>query len=314
MSLLEGHSNTEYAADWSRLNIYRRHFESSCGIPTTAPRATEAIKPIARLPSNGQATSITSTTTTPTPSKPSTTTPASTLSVAPKLPPAAVLQYQPKAFLASKEPPNDPNQEFVEDDDDLMISNEEGVITNTTQPAMSASLDAKIRGNGHIMGYIERTKCRFCERMTAKQCEKCRWCVKCAQRNQCKATGTASIPSSTPDSTLSVTDRNVQVLSSAMDQAVYKAFKEEDFYSVFSLIQNGMDVNYQRVESDGSTALMAAAYHGREDAVNKLLSLGANPCLIDASTGKTASGFAQQKGHLDLAEKLKQAAETWKSK
>lgn len=26
---------SDYAAEWSRLNIYRRHFESSCGVPST---------------------------------------------------------------------------------------------------------------------------------------------------------------------------------------------------------------------------------------------------------------------------------------
>jgi hypothetical protein len=304
-------SNPDYAAEWSRLNIFRRHFESACGVSTTVKesraasstptlRVTEPKAPLGNKSSSSAASSSASSTT--------------TSSTASKINPLAVLDYQPKAFLQSKDgaahAQDDDMDDFLDDDDEDMLMGEEGVITNVTQPAMSASLDAKIRGNGHTMQYGERTHCRHCRRMTAKRCEKCNACVKCAQRDSCSpTTSTTAAPAAAGG--LSVSDRNVQVLGSAMDQAIFKAFKSEDFHSVFSLITNGMDVNFQRVESDHSTALMAAAHHGREDAVNKLLNLGANPQLMD-STKVAAWGFAKRRGHTELADKLKKAADEWK--
>lgn len=98
-----------------------------------------------------------------------------------------------------------------------------------------------------------------------------------------------------------------------MDKAIYGAFRYEDFHTPFSLVSNGMDVNFQRVESDNSTVLMAAAHHGRDDAVKKLLELGANPCLI-AKDGRLAWMFAENRGHTALTEELKKRTEEWEAK
>lgn len=199
--------------------------------------------------------------------------------------------------------------EFLDDDEESMGMGEH-FVTNVTQTAINASLDQKIRSLGHVMHYSDRQPCRNCNRMGAKRCERCMNCPKCVQKGQCNpSTMTPGAPK--PASVLSVSDRNAQVLGSAMDQAIYKAFKMQDFHSVFSLVQNGMDVNFQRIESDRSTALMAAAHHGREDAVNKLLSLGANPALVDVN-GDAAWTFAKRHGHMELMERLKRAAEEGK--
>ncbi|KAF4316932.1 hypothetical protein BBO99_00004632 [Phytophthora kernoviae] len=258
----------DYAAEWSRLNIYRRHFESSCGRPST-----------------------------------------------------------PKSFLQKDQGPNKPDEdgleEFVEDDDEDMLG-DEGVITNVNQAALSASLEQKIRGNGHDMQYGERAPCRKCKRMASKRCLHCEFCAKCGQKDKCEPVSVSPVaPASSSNGSdkkaggngiggkaLSVKDRNVQVLGSVMDAAIYHAFRQEDFHSVFSLIQNGMDVNFQRVESDLSSALMAAAHHGRDDAASKLLSLGANPCLEDRG-GNKAWNFAERRGHTELMEKLKKCGEEW---
>ncbi|KAJ0399848.1 hypothetical protein ATCC90586_005390 [Pythium insidiosum] len=317
-------SSPDFAADWSRVNIYRRHFESSCGVPSTAKDTARAEPKI--VASNGARASAkqsaasgaapsTSSSSGSAPTPPSTSTSSSSTasaSAAPRISPSAVLAYQPKAFLQPKDnaAADDDAGAYVDDEDEDLVALGEDVITNVTQPAMSAGLESKIRNHGHRMHYVERMHCRLCRRMTAKRCEFCNWCVKCAQKDKC-ANAPSAAPKEPSATALSVSDRNVQVLGSAMDQAIFKAFKSEDFYAVFSLVQNGMDVNFQRVESDHSTALMAAAYYGREDAVNKLLSLGANPTLKD-SNGDAAWTFAKRRGHTELANKLKQAADEWK--
>jgi hypothetical protein len=242
-----------------------------------------------------------------------------------------VLQYQPKSFLqkdggASKQGQDD-LEEYVEDDDEEMLLAGEGVITNVNQAALSASLELKIRGNGHDMQYGERSPCRKCKRMVSKRCTHCEYCAKCGQKEKCEPISVTPASTSPGDNgsdsnaaghgvgtkALSVKDRNVQVLGSVMDAAIYHAFRQEDFHSVFSLIQNGMDVNFQRTESDHSSALMAAAHHGRDDAASKLLSLGANPCLAD-HTGNKAWNFAERRGHTELMEKLKKCCEEWEAK
>ncbi|KAG7377084.1 hypothetical protein PHYPSEUDO_012177 [Phytophthora pseudosyringae] len=351
----------DYAAEWSRLNIYRRHFESSCGVPSTVKDGRSEYRRAANSYANGnssrndkpssgenstQHSFMSSTTTTSTNSastsrKPTTsgssagTTPTTTSSssstTSQRIAPASVLQYQPKSFLqkdtGSNKQDQDGLEEYVEDDDEGMMLADEGVITNVNQAALSASLELKIRGNGHDMQYGERSPCRKCKRMASKRCTHCEFCAKCGQKDKCEPISvSAAAPSSDGNGSdrksagngigaksLSVKDRNVQVLGSVMDAAIYHAFRQEDFHSVFSLIQNGMDVNFQRIESDRSSALMAAAHHGRDDAASKLLSLGANPCLED-HTGNKAWNFAERRGHTELMEKLKQGCEEWEEK
>ncbi|KAH7488151.1 uncharacterized protein KRP23_2109 [Phytophthora ramorum] len=344
----------DYAAEGSRLNIYRRHFESSCGVPSSVkdgrsePRRTASSYANGSSSRNSKSTgdsssqssfissstaTTTSTSTASTPRKAtssassstatSSTSSSSTTTSSHRIPPSSVLQYQPKSFLQKDGGPNNQGQddleEYMEDDDD------EGVITNVNQGALSASLEQKIRGNGHDMQYGERSPCRKCKRMVSKRCTHCEFCAKCGQKEKCEPISVSpamSSPSGDGEKTagngvggksLSVKDRNVQVLGSVMDAAIYHAFRQEDFHSVFSLIQNGMDVNFQRVESDHSTALMAAAHHGRDDAASRLLSLGANPCLEDHIHNK-AWNFAERRGHTELMEKLKKCCEEWELK
>ncbi|ETL25729.1 hypothetical protein AM587_10004311 [Phytophthora nicotianae] len=352
----------EYAAEWSRLNIYRRHFESTCGVPSTVKDGRSDSRRSSNSHANGNGSrngktasdnstqhsflSSTSSTTTSTssasaPRKPSTsgsstglssTTSSSTSTTSSsRIAPSSVLQYQPKSFLqkdnGSNKQDQDDFEEYVEDDDEEMLLADEGVITNVNQAALSASLEQKIRGNGHDMQYGERSPCRKCKRMVSKRCTHCEYCAKCGQKDKCEpisvtpaaqsfsgdGNGTKTAGTSMGAKSLSVKDRNVQVLGSVMDAAIYHAFRQEDFHSVFSLIQNGMDVNFQRVESDHSSALMAAAHHGRDDAASKLLSLGANPCLED-HTGNKAWNFAERRGHTELMEKLKKCCEEWEAK
>ncbi|RLN89366.1 hypothetical protein BBJ28_00012947 [Nothophytophthora sp. Chile5] len=354
----------DYAAEWSRLNIYRRHFESSCGVPSTVKEGrTEARRASNSHAngSNGKATAEppprtsflsphTSTTASSTPSsaatattfsmrKPSssgpsssatsTTTSATSSSTSRRVSPSSVLQYQPKSFLQKDPGPSNQEdedmEEYVEDDDEEMLLSGEGVITNVNQTALSASLEQKIKGNGHDMLYAERAACRKCKRMVSKRCTHCEFCAKCGQKDKCEPVSVTPVSAQSGSSggttskkpgggssgkALSAKDRNVQVLGSVMDAGIYRAFRQEDFHSVFSLIQNGMDVNFQRVESDRSSALMAAAHHGRDDAATKLLKLGANPSLEDHA-GNKAWKFAERRGHEELKEKLKKCAEEW---
>ncbi|KAG6954261.1 hypothetical protein JG688_00012453 [Phytophthora aleatoria] len=351
----------EYAAEWSRLNIYRRHFESSCGVPSSVKDGRNESRRASNSYANGSSSrngkapsdnptqhsfmSSTSNTTTSTasasaPRKSTTsgssagftpTTSSSTSTTGHRIAPSSVLQYQPKSFLqkdnGSSKQDQDDLEEYVEDDDEEMLLADEGVITNVNQAALSASLEQKIRGNGHNMQYGERSPCRKCKRMVSKRCTHCEFCAKCGQKDKCEpisvtpsaqsssgdGNGTKAVGTSVGAKSLSVKDRNVQVLGSVMDAAIYHAFRQEDFHSVFSLIQNGMDVNFQRVESDYSSALMAAAHHGRDDAVSKLMSLGANPCLEDHTHNK-AWNFAERRGHTELMEKLKKCCEEWEEK
>ncbi|GMF32652.1 unnamed protein product [Phytophthora lilii] len=343
----------DYAAEWSRLNIYRRHFESSCGVPSTVKEARTESRRTTSSYSNGSSarngktasdsssqnsfmsSSTVATTPTTTSRKStssgtsagsaSTTSSSSTTTTSHRVAPSSVLQYQPKSFLQKDGGPSTQDQddleEYVEDDDAEMLLADEGVITNVNQAALSASLEHKIRGNGHDMQYGERSPCRKCKRMVSKRCTHCEFCAKCGQKEKCEPISVSLVtpPSNGNDKkatgngigkSLSVKDRNVQVLGSVMDAAIYHAFRQEDFHSVFSLIQNGMDVNFQRIESDRSSALMAAAHHGRDDAASKLLSLGANPCLED-HTGNKAWNFAERRGHTELMEKLKKCCEEW---
>uniref|UniRef100_M4B3R3 Uncharacterized protein n=1 Tax=Hyaloperonospora arabidopsidis (strain Emoy2) TaxID=559515 RepID=M4B3R3_HYAAE len=353
-------AGSEYAAESSRLNVYRRHFESSCGVPSTVkdgrkkvrqpagivpdddssrnssklagekppqyslasaststPLATTSSLVLQNSTSSGYCLSATSTTTTS----------SSTSTTGHRTAPASVLQYQAKSFLQKDAGSVDVTAENMDDDDEETVLMDEGSVTNVSQVALSASLEQKIRGKGHGMHYGERSPCRKCKRMVSKRCTHCEFCAKCGQKEKCEPISvTPSVPSprengegkaaarnSVGAKSLSVKDRNVQVLGSVMDAAIYHAFRQEDFYSVFSLVQNGMDVNFQRIESDRSSALMAAAHHGRDDAASKLLSLGANPCLED-HTGNKAWNFAERRGHTELMEKLKKCCEEWEQK
>lgn len=67
-------------------------------------------------------------------------------------------------------------------------------------------------------------------------------------------------------------------------------------------------VNYRRRLGDGTTALMAAAFHGDLDAVRYLLSVGATPCSVDGG-GKTAALFAGMRGHRECFAELQRVVD-----
>nr|CCA22787.1 conserved hypothetical protein [Albugo laibachii Nc14] len=325
-------SGSEYISEWSRLNEYRIKLEYFWGkIKSSATQSlsvTSSVVETQKLDVQASSTPIHNERTdslcagdkAPSAKIVSGTTHATLSSTAG--PPqqsrnaTSILTYQPKSFLQIQGPNGNkeqnrqyfpPSDEDNEEDDGE--NTDDMVITNVSQSTISASLDQKFRNHGHLMSYEERNRCQLCRRMNAKRCMRCGYCTKCSQRELCPNANNSEI--SQPSENLSVKDRNQQVLGSAMDQAIYRAFKQEDFHSVFSLIQNDMDVNFQRIESDHSTALMAAAHHGREDAAQKLLSLGANPCLTDKN-GHEAWVFADRKGYKSLTALLKDKVAEWK--
>lgn len=67
-------------------------------------------------------------------------------------------------------------------------------------------------------------------------------------------------------------------------------------------------VNYRRRLGDGTTALMAAAFHGDLDAVRYLLSLGAKAAVVD-SGDKSAALFAGMRGHRECFAELQGIAD-----
>lgn len=307
----------EYVTEWSQLTTYRRQFETSCeSLP-----ASVTMKPVSSSASQAMKAPLSTSTreinssnlqkhamntAQPTNSSP--------VSASSKQPVASLLDYQVKTFLQRSISNEEQRQSLnivKEEENEEDESPESQLITNTPQSLSNASLDQKIRSQGHVMIYGERNHCQSCRRMNAKRCRRCGFCVKCSQKERCSNDITFDMLR--PSDNLSVKDRNQQVLGSAMDQAIYKAFKQQEFHSVFSLIENDMDVNFQRIESDHSTALMAAAHHGREDVTKKLLSLGANPCLTDQN-GHEAWVFAERKGHKDLMELLKSKADECRKK
>jgi len=69
-----------------------------------------------------------------------------------------------------------------------------------------------------------------------------------------------------------------------MDEAVWLAFYKGKFEKVIECVNKGFDVNYRRGGGDGTTSLMAAAYHGNLDFVTLLLNHGAKCDLVDSSS------------------------------
>lgn len=67
-------------------------------------------------------------------------------------------------------------------------------------------------------------------------------------------------------------------------------------------------VNYRRRLGDGTTALMAAAFHGDLDTVRYILSIGAKASLVDADD-KSAALFAGMRGHRECFAELQRASD-----
>ena len=68
-----------------------------------------------------------------------------------------------------------------------------------------------------------------------------------------------------------------RLLGRRMDRAIWDAFRSREFAPIEALLAHGADAGYVRTEGGGETALMAAAYHGREEICRALLSRGADP-------------------------------------
>lgn len=88
------------------------------------------------------------------------------------------------------------------------------------------------------------------------------------------------------------------------DEAVWRAFTTGDLSPVFEALRGGADVNYQRLHSDLTTALMAASFHGDARAAVALLRQGALARIADAS-GRSAARIAEERGHAALAALLR---------
>lgn len=89
-----------------------------------------------------------------------------------------------------------------------------------------------------------------------------------------------------------------------MDEAIWRAFRMRDFSGVAGAVAAGAPVNFQRVQSDLTTALMAAAYHGNAALASALVRRGALARITDAS-GRTAVEYAVAGGALGLASLLR---------
>ncbi|CAN0551769.1 unnamed protein product, partial [Laminaria digitata] len=86
------------------------------------------------------------------------------------------------------------------------------------------------------------------------------------------------------------------------------AFQTGDLASLHGVLASSpATINFRRRLGDGTTALMAAAFHGNLDTVRHLLSLGAKASLADAG-GKSAALIAGMRGHRECFAELQRAA------
>jgi hypothetical protein len=99
-------------------------------------------------------------------------------------------------------------------------------------------------------------------------------------------------------------NRILTPLQRKMDKAIFDAQRTGEFAAVFEAMRHGCDVNFQRVASDLSTALIAATQHGNERVVRALLQRGALVRVPDMY-GRTAWRVAHDSGHHTLASLLR---------
>uniref|UniRef100_M4BAP8 Uncharacterized protein n=1 Tax=Hyaloperonospora arabidopsidis (strain Emoy2) TaxID=559515 RepID=M4BAP8_HYAAE len=90
-----------------------------------------------------------------------------------------------------------------------------------------------------------------------------------------------------------------------LDEAIWMAFRSNDFAPFFQIYHaqrpelGASPTSFQR-PADGSTALMAAALHGRSDVIEVLLRSDAASVLQEDWTGATAAMFANHGGHCNV--------------
>lgn len=87
-------------------------------------------------------------------------------------------------------------------------------------------------------------------------------------------------------------------------QPLHSAAAARNLAIVRALLEHGAPVNAR--QQKGWTALHAAAQHGDKPMVEVLLKHGANPNAKD-DEGRTPDEVADEKGHLDIAERLRVA-------
>ncbi|KAJ1448145.1 hypothetical protein M885DRAFT_156129 [Pelagophyceae sp. CCMP2097] len=85
-----------------------------------------------------------------------------------------------------------------------------------------------------------------------------------------------------------------------MDRAIWDAFKNGDFAPIESLLAHGAAPAYVRNAGGGETALMAAAFHGKEALCRALLALGADAAATDRH-GNTAAHLARARAFAAVA-------------
>ena len=99
-----------------------------------------------------------------------------------------------------------------------------------------------------------------------------------------------------------------------IDKAIWTAFRTGSFERVFKLVTHGRAlINFQRKAADGTTALMAAAFHGNRRACEEMVKIGSDVSLMSVA-GDTASVIAGRHGHADLAKWLRSLEQQKESK
>ncbi len=96
--------------------------------------------------------------------------------------------------------------------------------------------------------------------------------------------------------------------------ALRQAAARGDINKIKTLFQNREidDIN-SKGAGTGRTALHQAALHGKKEAVKLLISLGADPTLLDNNPGKSPRVLALDKGHDVIAQLLQQAEHAYDS-
>lgn len=92
-----------------------------------------------------------------------------------------------------------------------------------------------------------------------------------------------------------------------MDEAIWQTFRSGALARIFEALSSGCEINYRRLQSDQTTALMAAAFMGDERACASLAKRGALAHLRDKE-GRAAHDYAALHGHHVLAATLRDLA------
>eukprot|EP01041_Mallomonas_annulata_P011665 gene11665-24435_t len=94
------------------------------------------------------------------------------------------------------------------------------------------------------------------------------------------------IPKLTENDTTSPKKKATKIITpitKQLDEAIENTYLTGDFTTIFDIIRQGADINYQRTAHDGLSLLMLAAYLKNTQAVSTLLTKGANPLLQDTN-------------------------------